>query len=112
LKRSFEEKLVKSTHQELVLLDASVDVGRVKEPLSGRDASQHLLAAAQLGGDHVGRVNVADVLVAEIDGQLRKKFEESKEKKLNSLQSNSVKTNSLGLAKSVCYNRGSLLPGN
>jgi hypothetical protein len=57
----------------------------VKEPLSGRDAAQHLLAAAQLGGDHVGRVNVADVLVAEIDGQLRKKLEESKEKKLNSL---------------------------
>ena len=53
------------------MLDASVDVGRVKEPLSGRDASQHLLAAAQLGGDHVGRVRVTGALVNEIDGELR-----------------------------------------
>ena len=64
-----------SNYKEFVLLHGSHHVRRVQEPLSGRDAAQHLLAPTQLGRDHVGRVRVADAQVAEVHTDLRQKAE-------------------------------------
>jgi len=63
-------------YQKPVLLDASVDVARVQQPLARRNAAQHFLAPTQLGRDDVGRVRVASGQVAEVHVVLCQEVEE------------------------------------
>lgn len=70
-----KRKAKSCTYEEPVLLDARVNVGGMQQPLAGRDAAQHLLAPAQLGGDDVGRVRIAEAQVAKLDLMLLQEVE-------------------------------------
>jgi hypothetical protein len=71
---------MRSTNQESILLDASVDVARVQDPLAGGDASEHLLASGQLVSDDVRHVGIAEGLIAMLHIVLRQESEEPSNK--------------------------------